>query len=225
MAHHLDLEEQEQLDQFKHFWNQYGNLISWILIAVLGTIGAWNGYQYWQGRQAAQSAVMYDEVEKVIRSGDVAKAERAFNEMKDRFAGTAYTQQAALLVARMAYEAGKSDVTKATLTWLVDHAKDEGYSAIAKLRLAAVLMEAKSYDEALKQLQNVPEAFAGLAADRRGDILVQQAKTAEAKSEYQKAYKSLDEQTPLRRLVAVKLNAMGVDPDADAKPSKTGGAS
>jgi hypothetical protein len=29
MAKHLDLEEQEQLDQLKHFWKQYGNLITW----------------------------------------------------------------------------------------------------------------------------------------------------------------------------------------------------
>ena len=29
MATHLDLEEQEQLDQLKEFWKQYGNLITW----------------------------------------------------------------------------------------------------------------------------------------------------------------------------------------------------
>jgi predicted negative regulator of RcsB-dependent stress response len=29
MATHLDLEEQEQLDQLKSFWKQYGNLITW----------------------------------------------------------------------------------------------------------------------------------------------------------------------------------------------------
>ena len=36
MATHLDLEEQEQLDQLKHFWKRWGNLISWALIVVLG---------------------------------------------------------------------------------------------------------------------------------------------------------------------------------------------
>jgi predicted negative regulator of RcsB-dependent stress response len=29
MAKHLDLEEQEQLDEIKHFWKEYGNLITW----------------------------------------------------------------------------------------------------------------------------------------------------------------------------------------------------
>jgi Tetratricopeptide repeat-like domain len=51
MAKHLDLEEQEQLDQLKAFWQQYGNLISSALIVVFGTIAAYNGYNYWQRSQ------------------------------------------------------------------------------------------------------------------------------------------------------------------------------
>ena len=48
MAKHLDLEEQEQLAELKHFWKRYGNIISWLLIVVFGAVAAWNGYQYWQ---------------------------------------------------------------------------------------------------------------------------------------------------------------------------------
>jgi predicted negative regulator of RcsB-dependent stress response len=55
---HLDLEEQEQLDQLKAFWNQYGNLISSVLIVVFGSIAAYNGYQYWQRNQAGQASVI-----------------------------------------------------------------------------------------------------------------------------------------------------------------------
>src|SRR4051794_3315954 len=52
MAKHLDLEEQEQLADIKHFWNEYGNLISWVVIAVFGAIAAWNGWQYWERTQS-----------------------------------------------------------------------------------------------------------------------------------------------------------------------------
>ena len=64
MATPLDLEEQEQLDQIKHFWKTYGNLISWLLIAILGSYAAWNGYQYWERTQATKAAALYDEVER-----------------------------------------------------------------------------------------------------------------------------------------------------------------
>jgi len=69
MARHLDLEEQEQLDDLKHFWKQYGNLISWFLIAVFGSFAAWNGWQYWQRQQAVQASALYDEVERAAAGG------------------------------------------------------------------------------------------------------------------------------------------------------------
>lgn len=210
MANHLDLEEQEQLDQLKHFWKQYGNAISWFLIAVLGAIAAWNGYQYWQRTQAAQAAAMYDEVEKVSLAGDAAKLDRAFSDMKERFASTTYAQQAALLVAKTQYEAGQTDSAKAALSWVVEKSSDKGYASIARLRLAGILMDAKAFDEALKVLDSgVGESFLALQADRRGDIFLAQGKKAEAKIEYAKAYKAFEERSDYRRLVEVKLNAVG----------------
>lgn len=218
MANHLDLEEQEQLDQLKHFWKQYGNLITWGLIVVLGSVAAWNGYNIWQRNQSVQAAAMYDEVEKVVRGGDVQKAERAFTDMRDRFSKAVYTQQAGLLVAKMAYEAGKTDSAKSTLSWLSENAADKGYASVARLRLSAVLIEGKAYDDALKLLgAGMVEEFTALADDRKGDIYALQGKKAEAKAEYQKAYKAFDEQSEYRRLVSVKLNALGFDPEADAK--------
>lgn len=220
MAKHLDLEEQEQLDQLKHFWNQYGNLITWVLIAVFGSIAAWNGWQYWQRHQAAQASVMYDEVDRAAKSGDVARIERAFGDMKDRFGGTVYAQQAGLLAARALYEKGNVEASKAALVWVTEKASDEGYQAIARLRLAGVLLEAKAPDEALKLMQgSFPKEYEALAADRRGDVLATQGKMAEAKAEYLKAYKGLDERAEYRRLVEVKLNALGVDPLATAAVS------
>ena len=130
MANHLDLEEQEQLDEIKHFWKQYGNAITWVLIVVLGAYAAWNGYQYWQRSQSEQAAALFDEVEKVARAGDADKLGRAFGEMKDRFASTAYAPQAGLLVAKTLYEAGKADDAKAALTWVAEKSKDAGYAAV-----------------------------------------------------------------------------------------------
>lgn len=54
MATHLDLEEQEQLDQLKHFWNTYGTLITWVVLLVAGAFVAWNGWQYYQRSKAVR---------------------------------------------------------------------------------------------------------------------------------------------------------------------------
>jgi predicted negative regulator of RcsB-dependent stress response len=213
MANHLDLEEQEQLAELKHFWKRYGNLISWVLIVVFGAVAAWNGYQYWQRSQAAQAAVMYDEVERAAVAGDVAKLERALGDMKERFGRTAYAEQAALLAARIYHDKGNLDAAKGALAWVAGKASDDGYQAVARLRLSGMLLEAKAYDEALQQLTApMPSDFNALAADRRGDILLAQGKKAEAKAQYEAAYKGLDERSDYRRIIEVKLNALGVDP-------------
>ncbi|MDB5886871.1 MAG: hypothetical protein JWR74_3042 [Polaromonas sp.] len=215
MAKHLDLEEQEQLDEIKHFWKQHGNLITWALIAVLGAFAAWNGYQYWQRSQAAQAAVMYDEVERAVQSGDTTRIDRTLADMKERFASTAYAQQAGLLTAKAYYDKGNAEAARTTLAWVAEKSGDPGYQAVARLRLAGILLEQKSYDPALQQLAGTfPKAFEGLAADRRGDILMVQGKKAEARAEYEKAWKALDERAEYRRMVEVKLNSLGVDPTA-----------
>jgi predicted negative regulator of RcsB-dependent stress response len=213
MAKQLDLEEQEQLAEIKHFWNQYGNLITWAMIVVFGSIAAWNGWQYWQRTQAAQASAMYDEVERAAQARDTSRVERAFSDMKDKFGGTTYAQQAGLLTAALMQEKGNTDAAKAALGWVADKASDEGYQAVARLRLASVLIETKAYDDALKQLSaDFPKEFAPLVADRRGDVYNLQGKKAEAKVEYEKAYKGLEDRVDYRRLVEVKLSALGVDP-------------
>ena len=232
MANHLDLDEQEQLDQFKHFWKQYGNLITWVLIAVLGAFAAWNAYEYWQRSQATQAAAMFDEVERSIATGDVAKVERALSDMNAKFGSSPYAQQAGLLAAKTFYEKGNLDASKKALVLVAEKSSDVGYQAIAKLRLASALIESKNYDDALKQVSGTyPKEFEPMAADRRGDVLALQGKPAEAKAEYVKAYKGFDDRSAYRRLVEVKLNALGGDPvtiavtdiatkDASAEPKK-----
>jgi predicted negative regulator of RcsB-dependent stress response len=213
MAKHLDLEEQEQLAEIKHFWNEYGNLITWVVIVVFGAIAAWNGWQYWQRTQAVQAASLYEEVERAAQAGDVTRVERAFADMKDKFGRTTYAQQAGLLAAKVLVDKGNTDAAKLALAWVADKASDEGFQAVARLRLASILVEAKAYDEALKQLSgDFPKEFEPLVADRRGDVYNLQGKKAEAKAEYSKAYNGFDERAEYRRLVEVKLSALGVDP-------------
>ncbi len=213
MAKHLDLEEQEQLDELKHFWKRYGNAITWVLIVVFGAVAAWNGYQYWQRSQAAQAAVMYDEVERAALAGDVARLERSLADMKERFGSTAYAGQAGLVAARAFHDKGNLDSAKGALAWVAGKSSDEGLQSVARLRLAGLLLEAKAYDEALAQLTApMPKDFSPLAADRRGDVLLAQGKADQAKAEYQSAWKALDERSEYRRLVEVKLNALGIDP-------------
>lgn len=217
MASHLDLEEQEQLDELKHFWKRWGDLITWLLIAVLGGYAAWMGWQSYAAKQALQSAALYDTVERSAISGDNALLDRSLSDIKDKFAGTTYAQQAALLAARVYQDKDRKADAKAQLAWVIDKAADEGYQSLARLRLAALLIDEKAYDEARKHLTaKTPEAFAPLMADRLGDLAMLQTQPAEAVQQYQKAWKGFEPNAEYRRLVAVKLAALGADPEETA---------
>jgi predicted negative regulator of RcsB-dependent stress response len=215
MATHLDLEEQEQLDQLKAFWKQYGNLISWLLVLVLAAFAAWNGWNLYQRDQGAKAGALFDELEHAAQQVDSERATRIFSDMKDRYPRTTFTQQGGLLAARVAAEKGQYDAAKASLAWVADNAGEAEYRAIARLRLAGLLLDTAKYDEALKQLDAIDSPqFAALAADRRGDVLLAQGKSAEAEAAYQKAWSAMDPKTDYRRLVEAKLNLLGVQPAA-----------
>jgi len=227
MATQLDLQEQEQLDALKAFWNKYGNLITWTLILVLGAFAAWNGWQYWQRDQGLKAGAMFDELERAAQTGDADKAGRVFDDLKERFPATAYAQQGGLLAAKVQFDKGQADKALANLAWVADKAPDDELRTAARLRQAALLSDAKKYDEALKALDAATATgFEALVADRRGDVLLAQGKPAEARAAYQAAYKAMGDKIDYRRLIDAKLTALGAAPEAAAAPgtAASGGA-
>jgi len=214
MSTHLDLEEQEQLDELKHFWKQYGNIITWILIAVMGSYAAWNGYQYWQKQQSAKAAALFDEVERAAASGDNAKLERAWNDMKERFPSTTYAAQSALLAGKTFQQNEKMDAATAALKWAAENSSDEASGQLSRLRLALLQIQQKAYDDAAKTLSKpFTPAFSGLASDIQGDLFMAQNKPEDAVKAYTAAWTQLEINNEYRRLVLAKLNALGADPE------------
>ena len=217
MATHLDLEEQEQLDALKAFWKQYGNLITWVLIAALTAYAGWNGWVWYERDQAQKSGAMFEQLERAALIGDADQAKRVFDDMKSRYPRTTYTQQGALLAAKTQHAKGQLDAARETLAWVGENAGDAEYKTIARLRLAGLLLDQKKYDEALKQLDvAAPKEFEALVADRRGDVLMAQGKPEEAKAAYAKAWATMADSVDYRRLIEAKLTALGAAPAAPA---------
>jgi predicted negative regulator of RcsB-dependent stress response len=222
MATNLDLQEQEQLDELKAFWNQYGNLITTLITLALAGFAAFNGWNWWQGKQAVGASAIFAELEKAAQAGDAERTGRVFNDLKERYGSTTYAAQGALLAAKLQAEKNLPDAAQASLSWAAEKAGDAGYQSLAHLRLAGLLLDKRAYDEALKQLDAVtaPE-FQGLAKDRRGDVLLAQGKKAEAAAAWQAAWTDLGEAGNYRRVVEAKLNTLG---QAPAEPAAASGA-
>nr|WP_198981806.1 tetratricopeptide repeat protein [Herbaspirillum sp. ASV7] len=207
-----DLEEQEQLDSIKAWWAKYGNLVTWAVIIALAAYAGWTGWNTYLGRQSAQASVLYEEQQKSLAAKDNAKVLRAATDIEDKFSGTAYAQMSALVAAKSAFDANDVETAKKQLQWVIDHGKGKEYKAIAAVRLAGVLLDAKAYDEALKVLAgDYPAQFAGAIADRRGDVLLAQGKRDDARAAFKLALEKTDAKDPGRQLIQIKLDAIGGD--------------
>jgi predicted negative regulator of RcsB-dependent stress response len=204
-----DLEEQEQLASLKAWWESYGNLTTWVVIAGLAAYSGWTGWNYYQRTQAAEASALYSQLQDAAIAKDNAKVQRAAADIESKYGSTAYGAMGALAAAKSAFEANDIKAAKAQLQWAIEHGNDE-VKAVARVRLAGVLLDEKAYDEALKALgAGEPKAFAAQVADRKGDILAAQGKVTEARAAYKAALEAADKKVPGRQLIEMKLEAIG----------------
>ena len=213
----LDLEEQEQLDQLKAFWQKYRNLITGVVTAALFAYAAYSGYQWWRNSQALEASKLYETMVGAIAKGDKDQTLRAADDLQKDYARTPYAPMSSLIAARIAADAGDNAKALDYLRWAAKNASNDGYLALAKLRLVSQLIEQgseKDFAEADQILKDKPVVgFEALWLERRGDWYLAQKKNTEAKASYQDAWKALDQAKEFpeeaRRLLKVKLDAVG----------------
>jgi predicted negative regulator of RcsB-dependent stress response len=205
-----DLEEQEQIENIKSWWNQYGTMVTLAVIGFLVAIAAVQGWRYYRAQQAGQASALYMQLEQAERTNESKKVRDIAAQLIDRHGSTQYAGMAALAAAKASFTTGELEQAKKNLQWTVEHARDEEMRDVARLRLAGILLDEKKYDEALKLLSAEPRpAYAALFADRRGDVLAAQGKAAEAKAAYQLALDKSDARSQYRAVIEMKLDAVG----------------
>jgi predicted negative regulator of RcsB-dependent stress response len=117
----------------------------------------------------------------------------------------------ALVAARFYYDRNDLKSAKAQLQWALERSSSDDLRELARLRLAAVLLDEKAYDEALKQLET-PHAAAYEAqyAALKGDILAARGQPAEAKAAYKLAIEKAGAQDgQFRESLRMRLDALG----------------
>ena len=205
-----DLEEQEQLEAIKGWWEDNGKLVMVAAIALLLAIAGYQGWRYYRTQQAERAATLYSQLDEAESGNDAKRVRDIAAQIVDRHGSTQYAGMAALAAAKAGVNTGEIEEAKKHLQWTIEHAKEEEMRDVARLRLAGVLLDEKKYDEALKLVSvKSGDAYAMLYADARGDVLTAQGKTAEARSAYQQALEKADPNSSYRRLIEVKLDALG----------------
>jgi predicted negative regulator of RcsB-dependent stress response len=214
-----DLEEQEQLDELKTWWKMYGNLVTGILVAVAVAVAAWQGWNWWQREQAVQASAIFSSLQTAVVQKDAKRARELAGELIDKYSATTYAGMGALVAARAQTDSGDTKNARVQLAWVAENAKDPGLRELARLRLAAVMLDDKAYDEAIKQLAAAPAAaFGPRFEELRADVFAAQGKTAEARTAYDAALAKFEalakddearQRTGYKEMVQAKRDLLG----------------
>ena len=205
-----DLQEQEQIEELTAWWKQYGKLALLVVIAAAAAWGGIEGWRYYQHKQGLEAGELYAQLQEAAGGGDRNKVRDIAAVIADKYARTSYAEFAALAAAKAAFEAGDAAEAVARLQWVAEHARDDETREIARLRLAAALLDGKKYDDALQLLDaKHADALSALYADLKGDVLVAKGKTREARDAYQLALDKSDARSSYRALIQIKLDALG----------------
>lgn len=205
-----NFEEEEQLEAFKAFWGKYGNTILTVVTVVLLAIAGWRGWAWYQNDRSARAAVVYAQLRTAAETNDATRVAAAAQALQDDFSGTAYARMGSLLAAQAQSADDDQQDALANLRWIVDKGGDEIFVLVARLRLAALLIDTQAWDEAERALAGeVPTAFAGLFADRRGDLAIARGQADAARAAYSDALAKLGPASALTRLVQLKLDSLG----------------
>ena len=209
MSGSYDFEEQERIAELKAWWEDNRWYVIAAIIAALAAFAGFRGWQYWNASQEADAAAMFRPVAEAAKNKDAKRLASSAQELAGKHPGSFYASQAALIVAKEAFDAGNLDEARKQLEWVVASGVEE-HRGVARIRLAAVLMDQKKYDDALRVLDaNTDPAFAAMAADLRGDVMLAQGRMDEARSAYKVAVEKAGPRNPVKGIAETKLQALG----------------
>lgn len=207
MAGSYDFEEQERLAELKGWWEDNRWYVIGGIVAAIVAFGGWKAWQAYEARRASEAAAMFRPVAEA--KADPKKQAEAASALIARHPGSYFASEAALVLAKAAFESGNHAEARRHYEWVSKNGA-EAHRGIAQVRLAAVLLDEKKFDEALKTLDGVGDAsYAALAADLRGDIMLAQGRADEARAAYKSAVEKAGERNPLRQIAQTKLEALG----------------
>ncbi|MEY4083364.1 MAG: hypothetical protein RL483_733 [Pseudomonadota bacterium] len=207
-----DLEQQEQLEAIKGFWQDNRWWILGLLVAVFGGWALWAGWQAFNSSQASAANQAYGPFEKAYAAQDLPAATAAAKLLLEQHPNSRQADLAGLQMAKLQHAAAQLDQALASLAPVM-RSKDEAMAWTARLRTAAIQIDLQALDQALATLSPTPPAaFEADVWDRRGDVHALKNQAEEARNAWTKAKAVPGLNNTLAALLDRKLSALNAKP-------------
>lgn len=188
-----EVNEELRRDQLKELWDRFGTLIIAVCVAVVAITAGYNGWVWWQEKQAAEAGDHYLAALQSIDGKDSAMAREALEEI----AGSGHGGYAMLARLRAAALAAQSGDTSTAMTGFDAIADDSGADLtirdLARLRAALIALDTGDLDGAESRVEALAAAgnpwrhaareITGTVAYARGELTAARARFATIRSD------------------------------------------
>ena len=187
MADHL--QEEEQIDAIKQWWQENKVSVIGAIVLTLGGSFGWSQYQDYTSATAIAAADTYDEILLERASGEsVDQLAMLADTIRDENGSIAFAEFAALQVAAAAAEEGDFEQAQSELEKVMAGIEvDSTLGQLAQLRLAKVKAALGQEEAAIAILELGSDSFPVSYAQVLGDIHLAAGREAAALEAYQTA--------------------------------------
>ena len=210
----------EQGEVVKKWLSENGSAIVMGLVIAFGGLFGFKQWQSWQESNRQQASAEFEVMAELLVEGQLDAAMSNFQNLQDNYSRSPYTSMAALQMARARLDGNQADLAIGLYEFVMENGYPKALAVIARARLARVLLEQGSTDEALAVLQaesNIT-GFESRYAEIRGDIYQAQGNVDESIVAYQEALDTLEAGEGDRATLVLKLESLGADiPDGGSE--------
>jgi hypothetical protein len=147
-----EVQEEVRREQLKKLWERYSTLIVTVAFLIVGGVGGWRAYSYWEGKKAQEAGARFEAAATLADQQKAAEAEAAFakiaNDAPQGYRTLARFRAAAELSTREAPAAVKlyDEIT-------ADRSVGQAEQDLAALRAASLLVDTAPYAEIKTRLE------------------------------------------------------------------------
>jgi predicted negative regulator of RcsB-dependent stress response len=205
--------EKEQIERLKKWWGENGKAL---LIGLCLGLGGLFGYRYWVSYQIAQgesASITYERFVAMASAGASDEAHEAGEAIIKLYPASTYAKLASMMLAKLDVDVNDYDSAAARLQWVIDAGPDTPIAAVARARIARILLAQGKPDEAWGMLE-AGGTDLGRFPDLRGDILLAQGETIEARLKYLQAMEQARETGIDTQIIQLKLDNLSSEATA-----------
>ncbi|MCK4842163.1 MAG: tetratricopeptide repeat protein [Methylococcales bacterium] len=186
--------EEEQVAAIKRWWKENG--VSTIIGVAAGIviIVGWNYWMNYTRDNNNQASALYVQLQESVASEKNEAVEKIVEQLKSKYAATAYASYASLLLAKTKVQQGDLEAAKTILEKLMRTAGSVELKHVARIRLIKLMLATDDNEKGLQLIAEVDQAnsqgFSASYDELTGDLYLALDRLGEARTAYQTALRA-----------------------------------